>query len=159
MNSPAYEAMLVASARLKLPVRFRIDLTSHDRKSLVAHGNLKDHRFVWALYAHGTHLIWIASGSDTRGGGEENVLVRCVEEEFLPGLHWFAWDGCCFSEARDGQDALRQARSGLGAREGPTCGVDLDPLGPRKILDGEPKGAPCVLPSGHEGEHRRAGSM
>ena len=55
----AYQALLAESARVQLPIRFRTDLTRHDRTILAWPD--APLRFVWILGRDGTHLF----GEDT----------------------------------------------------------------------------------------------
>lgn len=88
MDPPAYAAMRAESRRLRLPRRFRTDLTRHDRQLL---RKLRaDAQFVWILREDGTHL-WTVDFVDGAGNTAAE-LIRYAADTW-PSARFYLWDG------------------------------------------------------------------
>lgn len=88
-----FHAMCDASRTHVLPVRFRTDLTRHDRAFLRRHDGSP---FGWILYEHGTHVAL-----QRRAASIESV--RRLTENFgegssYPAARFYVWDGAAFRE-------------------------------------------------------------
>ncbi|MCY1023957.1 hypothetical protein [Pyxidicoccus sp. MSG2] len=94
-----YAALLAAVQRHGLPLRFRTDVTVHDKRFCASN----DERvpFLWLLYRDGTHLF--PACLPDRQTHSAAYLAE-VLRDFSPG-HWFGWDGVALTLLPDSAEA------------------------------------------------------
>lgn len=81
--SVAYARMLEISEKTGLPIRFRTDLTKHDRQAVSDHGG---EPFAWYLYDSGTHIVW----PDGRRRGTGDLVLSVTQ---AGNGSWYIWNG------------------------------------------------------------------
>lgn len=97
-----YAAIVAASEKLGLPLRFRTDLTQHDRSALHQHGPAVP--FLWCVGEDGTYMMrgpWHAHEESKLRG-----LVTTLAE--WARVHWFFWDGSALLELRGPEHAIER---------------------------------------------------
>jgi len=85
-----YRALTAKADEIGWPLRFRTDLTKHDRAFVTKHE--ADRPFIWVLRDSGTHLAYpgIIDGVRHRASG----YARMVAESFgAAKCKFFIWDG------------------------------------------------------------------
>lgn len=90
----AYTAILEMARSLSLPVSFETDITTHDRRAIEAKPGA---RFMWCVYEHGSHLMWVDDSPLAAQAERFGVLVTG-----LGRAHCFYWDGSALFNFRRG---------------------------------------------------------
>ncbi len=90
--SAAYAALLATSERTGFPLRFRTDLTTHDRGALSR--SVDPGPFLWVLREDGTNIVF--PGTRDGAGHRAPEFPRFISEAFQGigiAILWFWWDG------------------------------------------------------------------
>jgi hypothetical protein len=87
MSTQAYRALVKEARRMGLPVAFKADLYTHDRRQLEL--SPRDQKFGWMLRACGTFLFFPLQP------GQDPYTKRYLERiaSIFPDTHLYYWDG------------------------------------------------------------------
>jgi len=100
----AYRALTAKAAEIGWPLKFRTDLTKHDRASVATRD--ADRSFMWVLRDSGTHLAY--PGVVDGVGHRASHYARMVADSFgAAQCKFFIWDGARLVEfaSADAADA------------------------------------------------------